>query len=163
MQQLYSSILFTHDGSKLSNLAIAHVASLASTFGAHVYVLQVVDSITQVVTAVNIANVTMDAQEIFVDIAKSERKIAKQNVQTIKDKLEHAGVTKCSTLIRQGDARDEIVKVAKEMDCDLIVMSTHGRSGLKRAFLGSIAEDVVRHAPCPVFLIRAKQDIQSKK
>lgn len=163
MQQLYSSILFTHDGSKLSNLAINHVVSLASTFDAHVYVLQVVDSITQVVTAVNIANITMDAQEIFVDIAKSERKIAKQNVQTIKDKLEKVGVTKCSTLIRHGDARDEIVKVAKEMDCDLIVMSTHGRSGLKRAFLGSIAEDVVRHAPCPVFLIRAKQDIQLKK
>ena len=53
-----------------------------------------------------------------------------------------------------GDSSNEIVLLAKEGDYDLIVMSTHGRTGLSRLLMGSVAERVIRHAPCPVFVIR---------
>jgi nucleotide-binding universal stress UspA family protein len=53
-----------------------------------------------------------------------------------------------------GDAVTEIVGVAQETPCDLIVMGTHGRTGLRRALLGSVAEQVMRRAPCPVLTVK---------
>lgn len=157
MQVTYKKILFSFDGSKLSAVALDHVITAAKAFNADVYVLEVVDSITKIVTAINSANMTLTAQEILDDVTRGEKKAAKLNVAHIKTKLEKAGVKNCVTLVREGDARDEIIAVAKEKACDLIIMSTHGRSGLRRALLGSVAEDVLRHSPCPVFLIPAKK------
>jgi nucleotide-binding universal stress UspA family protein len=57
-------------------------------------------------------------------------------------------------LMKTGDARDMIDEAAKELGADLIVMGTHGRRGFSRALLGSVAETVVRTAPCPVLTIR---------
>ena len=57
-------------------------------------------------------------------------------------------------LLKTGDARDSINQTAKEIGADLIVMGTHGRRGVTRALLGSVAETVVRTAPCPVLTIR---------
>ncbi|MBI5515337.1 MAG: universal stress protein [Deltaproteobacteria bacterium] len=57
---------------------------------------------------------------------------------------------------RTGSAYLEIVKFAAEVHADLVVLGTHGRTGLKRAFLGSVAERVVRHAPCTVVTVKGK-------
>jgi nucleotide-binding universal stress UspA family protein len=57
---------------------------------------------------------------------------------------------------RHGDAAKEIVAYAGEAGCDLIVVGTHGRTGVKRALLGSVAEAVVRTASCPVLIVRPK-------
>ncbi len=59
-------------------------------------------------------------------------------------------------LLRTGDARDVINQTANEVNADLIVMGTHGRRGVSRALLGSVAETVVRSAPCPVLTVRAR-------
>jgi len=56
--------------------------------------------------------------------------------------------------IVHGDAASEIVRVAKERGVDLIVISSHGRTGLGRILFGSTAESVVRHAPCPVLVVK---------
>jgi nucleotide-binding universal stress UspA family protein len=56
--------------------------------------------------------------------------------------------------LKTGDARDLINQTAAEVGADLIVMGTHGRRGVRRALLGSIAETVVRSAPCPVLTVR---------
>lgn len=55
-----------------------------------------------------------------------------------------------------GDPADKLVEVAAELDADIIVIGTHGRTGLKRILLGSVAEVVVRRAGCPVFVVREK-------
>ena len=70
--------------------------------------------------------------------------------------LKELGSPKTSFLkmVRTGSAAAEIVHAAKEMIADLIVISTHGHTGLKHVFLGSVAEHVVRHAPCPVLVVR---------
>jgi universal stress protein A len=60
----------------------------------------------------------------------------------------------CSGL-RKGDARTAIVAAAQELGADLIAMGTHGRRGVTRLVLGSVAESVVRTAPCPVLLVRS--------
>jgi nucleotide-binding universal stress UspA family protein len=56
--------------------------------------------------------------------------------------------------VTTGDAAAEIVRMAQDRDVDLIVMGTHGRTGLRRTLLGSVAEHVVRHAPCPILIVR---------
>jgi universal stress protein A len=61
------------------------------------------------------------------------------------------------TEVRVGRPYEEIVKFAKEMQIDLIIIATHGYTGLKHVFLGSTTERVVRHASCPVLVVREKE------
>jgi nucleotide-binding universal stress UspA family protein len=65
-----------------------------------------------------------------------------------------AGAVRVSTKLLQGVPFAEIIDFAQESGCDLIVMGTHGRTGLKHALLGSVTERVVRKAPCPVLTVR---------
>ena len=68
------------------------------------------------------------------------------------------GVEKVVTHLRSGAPWDQIVTVARDdREIDLIVMGTHGRTGLKHALLGSVAEKTVRHAPCPVLVVRTRE------
>jgi nucleotide-binding universal stress UspA family protein len=62
-----------------------------------------------------------------------------------------------ASLAVEGRAAEEIVRVAQKDACELIVMSTHGRSGVRHALVGSVAEEVVRTAPCPVMTVRCPQ------
>jgi universal stress protein A len=66
--------------------------------------------------------------------------------------VREAGIP-CETAMLIGSAVQEIVKRAKDTSADLIVMGTHGRSGLAHALLGSNAERVIQHAPCPVLIV----------
>jgi universal stress protein A len=56
--------------------------------------------------------------------------------------------------LAEGNAADEILRAAQETDCDVIVLGTHGRKGLGRLLLGSVAEQIVRTAPCPVLTVK---------
>jgi universal stress protein A len=60
------------------------------------------------------------------------------------------------TLVRQGNAYGEITEAARRLNVDLIVISTHGHTGMKRMLIGSVAERVVRHAPCAVLTARRR-------
>ena len=60
-----------------------------------------------------------------------------------------------NTIIRQGDTKQTVLKVADELDADLIVMGTHGRRGLSHALSGSVAEAVLRQSRCPVLTVRS--------
>jgi nucleotide-binding universal stress UspA family protein len=63
--------------------------------------------------------------------------------------------------IVQGDAAAEILRLAEESGCDLIVMGSHGRTGLGRLLLGSVAEQVVREAPCPVVTVKIPHQVRA--
>jgi nucleotide-binding universal stress UspA family protein len=58
-------------------------------------------------------------------------------------------------MLEEGDAASEILRVARKVPCDLIVMGTHGRTGLGRLLMGSVAERVLRRAPCPVLAVKS--------
>jgi len=81
-----------------------------------------------------------------------EQNAAKELGRTISEEV--ADSVRAGPIIRVGSAGREIVDVARTIPADLIVISTHGRSGLKHVLLGSVAEQVVRHAPCPVLVVR---------
>ena len=80
---------------------------------------------------------------------------AKKKLQGLRDRL--AGKVRCQTLLREGSAQHEIIAVAKELGSDLIILSTHGRTGLDRIVMGSTAERVVRHAGCPTLIVRKNE------
>jgi nucleotide-binding universal stress UspA family protein len=68
------------------------------------------------------------------------------------DKL--AGYPKCVMQVEVGDPYSEIMNIARQQKADLIVIATHGRTGLQHLIMGSVAEKIIRHAPCPVFVVR---------
>ena len=87
--------------------------------------------------------------EVAAQISQGSQEALDAAVSRLKD----SGVT-VDKVLREGLPWEEIVKVATEGKADLIVMGTHGRHGLARAFLGSVAERVLRTATCPVLVIR---------
>ena len=65
---------------------------------------------------------------------------------------------RCEIVIDIGDPYEQLMKVAQQRRVDLIVTSTHGRTGLEHLVIGSVAEKIIRHAPCPVFVVRRGTD-----
>jgi universal stress protein A len=88
------------------------------------------------------------------DLARAE---AESTLVTWKQEAIEKGAKTVETLFATGNAWNEIVTAAeKDKLVDLIVIGTHGRTGIKRLFLGSVAEKVIRHAPCSVLVVRAR-------
>jgi len=77
-------------------------------------------------------------------------------LETLAETIRQAGV-ECQTATREGDAAERIVDHAAKLDADIIVVGTHGRTGWRRALLGSVAELVLRHAPCPVLVVPIRE------
>lgn len=131
-------ILVPVDFSTRSKKALHYAISLARQFGAELTVLHVVQSYPPIpeMGPVDVESV-QDAHE---ELAVFQEAIG----QAVASK----------TVVRTGTAYEEIIKASKELDIDLIVLSTHGRTGLEHVLLGSTAEKVVRHAGCPVLIVR---------
>lgn len=92
------------------------------------------------------------------DLVAYARQQAEAELATWRASATHLGVARVSTLIATGAPWHEIVEVAKrDPYVDAVVIGTHGRTGLKHVLLGSVAEKVVRHAPCPVIVVRRRE------
>lgn len=93
---------------------------------------------------------------MYPPIAMSDMAAEKRGeiAQKLKALAAGSGV-KTREFVRLGRAWQEIVEIAKETEADLVVVATHGYTGLRHVLLGSVAEKIVRHAPCPVFTVRA--------
>ena len=87
---------------------------------------------------------------MLVDVYSDEE--AERDLANLRTRV--AKQTKCQTVLRKGNAVKEILDVASERNCDLIILSTHGRTGLDRFISGSTAEKVVRRAGCPILVVR---------
>jgi acetoin utilization protein AcuB len=92
--------------------------------------------------------------KLFAEVNQAQEKYARAKMAEIERK-ELAGVNH-QLLIMLGDPKETIVKAARQVEADLIVMTTHGRRGLLYLFMGSVVESVLRRAPCPVLAMRAQ-------
>jgi universal stress protein A len=139
------SILVPTDFSTPSLKALRYAAALAAQFGAKLTLLHVVEPIGPTPDfAYN--PLVLDDEVVMAN--------AKEQLQRL---LERQGVDVAlveRTLVRDGVPFNEISAAASRLKADLIVIATHGYTGLKHVFLGSTAERVVRHAPCPVLVVR---------
>jgi nucleotide-binding universal stress UspA family protein len=94
--------------------------------------------------------------QAYEDIVKASRGHAQQQLDALTAVAKKARV-RARTVLLEGVAWEELVRLARGRKADLIVMGTHGRTGLARLFLGSVAERVIGNAPCPVLTVRAKK------
>jgi nucleotide-binding universal stress UspA family protein len=136
------NILVPHDFSETSEAAMQYGVEFARTFGAKLHVVYVSDK----------ARFAMATEfplglDMSLDDAIRERLV---KIMTTSDQQE----LKPTFQLLSGAPDAEIVRYAKERAIDLIVMGTHGRGAVAHAVMGSVAEKVVRHAPCPVLTVR---------
>lgn len=139
------SILVPVDFSRPSEKALDYAASLAGPFGAKLILLNVVEPFP-----------TPDFA--YSPMALDDNVIVAQAKEHLKKVLARSGLDSAAVgkvLVRHGLPYVEITSAAKALKSDLIVISTHGYTGLAHVFMGSTAERVVRHAPCPVLVVRA--------
>jgi nucleotide-binding universal stress UspA family protein len=155
----YNKILVTHDGSPLASAALPHAVAIATKFNAEVILLHVLDSEeteTPVIYSVGMYPMNIYRTATDETVKQLVSKVKKELI-TIQKRIHNKGVLSISNIVKVGFAPTEIIKVAKKEDCDLIVMSTHGRAGLKRAVLGSVTDYVLRNAHCPVLVVHPQK------
>lgn len=140
-------ILHPTDFSEHSQCAQAYAVEFARQFGAELHLVHVVDELTTLppapdaiyaVPQIDFAEVRRNAEAALARLSQSLPAMSKPVV----------------TSLRTGPPLLEIVRCAKENDIDLIVLGTHGRTGLQHVLMGSVAENVVRKASCPVLTVR---------
>lgn len=146
------SILLPTDFSECASYALSYAAAFARESGASIICVHVIEP---VVPTVGYSGVTEPLP--MADISEQLEESATRELPKIAEHEECAGLN-VEEVIGRGDAASEIVRVAKERKVDLIVISSHGRTGLGRMLFGSTAEHVVRHAPCPVLVVKPPQE-----
>lgn len=149
---LIRSILLPTDFSECAGYARSYAASLARQADASIICLHVIEP---VVPAVGYTGLTEPMP--LADFSEQLEDSAERELPKIGACKEFNGLS-VEEVIAHGDSSAEIVRVAKERKVDLIVISSHGRTGLGRILFGSTAESVVRHAPCPVLVVKPNQD-----
>lgn len=143
----YERILVPTDGSEATREAIEHAVGLAAEHDATVYALYVVNS-------ASFASLPMESSwESVASMMNEEGAAALEVVEGI---AEEQGVPVETELV-DGSPSKVIVRFAEDNDCDLIVMGTHGRGGIDRLLLGSVAESVVRSSSVPVLTVRDEE------
>jgi len=141
---MYERILLPTDGSEGSAAAADHAIDLATRYGASLHVVYVVD--TELVPDSGTFN-------LYVALEGA----GETAVEDIAVRARDAGVESVESSIEQGRPHRAILEYADEHAVDLVVMGTHGRTGIERYLLGSVAEKVVRTCPVPVLTVRTPE------
>jgi nucleotide-binding universal stress UspA family protein len=155
---MFANILVPLDGSELSETALAVAQTLASASGTSLHLLQVISLQPELEArrgiggeSVTVLEMAQDAARRLIDVQTTR---GKAYLEGLAGQLQQAG-SHVTTVIREGAAAETIVEYAKDHAIDLIVMSTHGRSGFKRFFVGSVTERVIRTGETPVLVLPA--------
>ncbi len=144
----FQRIVCPTDFSPTANAAVAHAVELAKTFRGELVLLHVLPPLPYpLLDGISIAMVLPQLQDQLRTHAEEQLKAAAKALGS--------GFT-LRTELRDGSPHEQVLACAHETKADLIVMGTHGHTGLKHALLGSTAERVVRLATCPVLTVRAK-------
>jgi nucleotide-binding universal stress UspA family protein len=154
---MYSKIVVPLDGSELAEGVLPHLAEVIRDRGSRICLLTVAQS-ARVTTSV-----LPDLFSSFDNSQEEKRRVEQELIaylKTVVNKLEPTA-TEAQASVRFGRPADEILAFASEVDADLIAMSAHGRSGISRWVLGSVADRVLHGAMCPVLIVRARsQQVQ---
>ena len=145
LAKLYRNILCPIDFDANSPGALEFAGKVAQDTGATIYILHVVPW--------TVASVPIDASQVLAELKESATTRMRQ---LAKEKLDGRVANEIIVTVAT-DPGAEVVRVAAELKVDVIIMSTHGRKGLSHLVLGSVAERVVREAPCPVLTMRARR------
>ncbi len=143
------NILVPTDFSEPSRKALRYAVSFAEEFGARITLLHVVKPVIPTHEDYPIRRVIQDDKSLVSGAENALGQLCQR------EGINPGWIRKA--LVRLGAPSEEIMKVARESQVDLIVIGTHGYTGLKHIFAGSTTERVVRHAPCPVLVVRDEE------
>ena len=143
---MYDRIVLPVDGSDEAMAASDHAIDLADKYDATLHVLHVVD--TRAYDAEGITQTVIEPLE-----TRGERA-----VESVAEIAADRGLDRVETAVIQGEPHETILEYVDDHDIDLLVMSTHGRTGVKRYLLGSVTEKTIRTAPVPVHVVRVAED-----
>ena len=141
----YRNVLFATDFSTGAREATGHAAALASAEGATLHLLHVIEEFSYR-ESFNLKH--FPSQDVLEELERNAR-IALEDLA--KDAELGPGV---QTYVREGKPFVEIIRAARELEADVLVVGSHGQSGLSETLFGSTAERVVRKAPCAVLVVR---------
>ncbi len=147
-------ILVPLDGSELAERALPYAKALAQKFDAQLILVWVVQSLPPVMPVMGFEMVPFEYHEF----ADKVQKQAELYLGRLRQALLEQKVPTDMTVLRSHSVADAIVDFAEQKGVDLIVKTTHGRSGISRWVFGSVATKVLEQAPCPVFLVRVNED-----
>ena len=142
-------VLFASDFSKASAKAFATAVALAKASGAELTITHVLVPFTPIVPEQYIRGATLN--QLTADL----RRWSQRQLDQLTAKAKKLGV-RASSLTMTGDPAEQIVRAARSKRAELIVLGTHGRTGLNRLFVGSVAQRVIAAASCPVVTVRDK-------
>jgi nucleotide-binding universal stress UspA family protein len=143
-------ILHPSDFSKASGAAFTKAVELAKTNQAHLVLLHVLAPPLPLMAGEGYVS-----PQVYEDLDKSARAYASKELASLVAKAKKAGV-RANAVLRDGVAHEQILRGARSPRADMIVIGTHGRTGLAKLFLGSVAGRVVSTAKCPVMTVRGK-------
>lgn len=143
-------IMHPTDFSPASRPAFTQAVATAKEHGAEVLLVHVVASIIPLMGDGYVS------PKVYDDMVRASRTDAQLKLDRLIAAAKKAGA-RARGMLLEGVAWEQLVRTAKARKADMIVMGTHGRTGLTRLFLGSVAERVVGSAPCPVLTVRAKK------
>lgn len=143
-------ILHPSDFSRASGAAFKKAIEMAKAGRAELMVVHVVSPVVPMAAGEGYVSPKM-----YEEIAASTKAWAQKQLDKLLAKAKQAGV-RAKGFVLEGSAHDQIARFARSKHADLLVMGTHGRSGLAKLFLGSVAGRVVAAAPCPVLTVRGK-------
>jgi nucleotide-binding universal stress UspA family protein len=139
---MFKRILIAVDESDPAARAVDLGTGLAAALDAQVQLVHVSTALTE----------SLESGVATADVLTTHREAGEQLLLRISSQV--AATLRPEVRLREGKPADELVAAAHEWHADLVVIGTHGRSGLDRLLLGSTAEAVVRNAPCPVLTVR---------
>jgi nucleotide-binding universal stress UspA family protein len=144
----FRTLLVSTDFSDYGDAAIAQAFRLAKDYGARVVLLHVLDARPPVNP--------LYAHYYPIPTPEQNRQAEAKAAEELRARIpvELRDSNRVETLVTQGSPAPEILRIAGEQQASLIVIATHGRTGLHHFALGSVAERVIRHAPCPVLVVR---------
>ena len=155
---MFAKILVPLDGSDLSEKALGMAQHLARSSATSLHLLQVISLRPELDArrgssgeSITVLEMEQAAARRLIDVQTAR---GKAYLDGLAVQLQHAGL-RVTTVIREGAAAQHIVEYAQEQGIDLIVMSTHGRSGFKRFFVGSVTDRVIRAGETPVLVLPA--------
>jgi nucleotide-binding universal stress UspA family protein len=140
---MYRHILIPTDGSELAERGLAHGLALAKSLGAKVSVIFVVEAFSEM------SGQLRETIKTYVELRNEQASTA---LQRAANAAKEAGIS-CKTIqVESGQPHQAIIDAAKDRGCDLIAMSSHGRSGLSMLLVGSVTNKVLTHAKTPVLV-----------
>ncbi len=145
-----AKLLVPTDFSEDSEQAARYAVELAKRFQAEIHCIHVVDIPADLLSTS--AYYMTGPSEAFLDQIREE---SKKNLEAFAEK--NLEGTQVRTAFLEGSPFVEIIRYARNQEIDLVVIATHGRTGLRHVLFGSVAEKVVRKAPCPVLVVKRKE------